>query len=97
MKDVGLSELKEFCSEQERCYSCPLMKFCPVDLDFVIAFDEIDIEAIRKILDEKVCKHEKAVSAVNEVIESGYFCPECNSVLPEDFKKILDERNEKDE
>lgn len=30
------------------------------------------------------CRHESAVSAENEVVQSGWFCPDCNGIFADD-------------
>ena len=46
--------------------------------------DAIEADPIYNTAEEQECEHSNAVSATNEVVKSGYFCPDCNGIFADD-------------
>ena len=42
--------------------------------------------------EEQECEHSNAVSAINEVVKSGYFCPDCNGIFADDPALLAQEQ-----
>lgn len=55
----------------------------------------IEIEGLKKRMEE-YCSHPNAVSAKNEVVEDGYYCPDCNAIFSDLRSYEQDSRGNKE-
>ena len=64
---------------------------CGEPLKETDAFDCLDALLTAE---EQECEHSNAVSAINEVVKSGYFCPDCNGIFADDPALLTAEEQE---